>query len=151
MTPFHFRLQKVLDWYRKQCEIEEERLRLAAERTAQSKLALERHQRDVLARQMELIHSPQPQAYELAALGPFCRMAKQREVQLRQKWRKTEQELDHQRAVAQASQRRVRLVENLRDRRLSEYQYQADRELEELASEAYLAGFARRLNNKSTA
>jgi hypothetical protein len=36
------------------------------------------------------------------------------------------------------------------DRRLSEYRYEADRELEELAAESHLAGFARALTGKPT-
>lgn len=151
MTQFHFRLARVLEWYRKQCQIEEERLRLCTERATQARTALERHQKSVLARQMEVLQSPQPQVRELAALVPFRNRAKQHEVQLRQKYQRCEQEADQQRAVALAAQRRLRLVEKLRDRRLSEHQYEADRELEELASEAHLAGLARAHNGRFTA
>ena len=61
MAPFYFRLAKVLDWYRKQSQIEEQKLRFCSERAAQAKTEIERHQRDVLARQMELIRSPRPE------------------------------------------------------------------------------------------
>jgi hypothetical protein len=151
MAPFRFRLARVLEWYRKQSQIEEERLRLCTEQAIQAIAAVERHQRDVLARQMELIQSPEPQTHELAALEPFRRRAKQHEAQLIRKCHSSTQEADLQRGVAQAAQRRLRLVEKLRDRRLSEHSYEADRELEELATETHLAGFARNLSGKPTA
>jgi hypothetical protein len=69
---------------------------------------------------------------------------------LREKCTKSQQELDRQRDIALLSQRRQRLVEKLRDRMLSEYQYEADRELEELASESHLAGLARTVNDGYT-
>ena len=147
MTPFRFPLSKVLEWYRKQSQIEGERLRICAERVAQAKIDVERHQRDVRARQMELIESPQPRTLELAALAPFLRRAKQQELLLWQKYHKIAQELERQRGVSLAAQRRLRLTEKLHDRQLSEHDYEASRQLEEMASEAYLARFARALND----
>ena len=110
---------------------------------------MERHRRDVLARQMDLIRSPAIQASELAALGWFRHRAKQRDLQLSQKCRMSEQALEQQRAVALTAQRRLRLIEKLRDRRHSEYQYEVARELEALASETYLASFARSMNDRN--
>jgi hypothetical protein len=150
MAPYRFQLARVLDWYKKQSQVEGERLRLCSERAVQSRTEIADHERNVLARQMELIQSSRPKAYELASLEPFRRGAKQQEVRLRQNCVKNDQELDRQRCIAQEAQRRVRLVENLRDRRLSEYQYEADREIEELATESHLAGFARAITSKFT-
>jgi hypothetical protein len=150
MAPFRFRLARVLDWYGKQSTIEQQRLRVCVERSVQAKAEIERHQKDVLSRQMELIQSPRPQVGELAALGPYYRAANRQEARLREKCSKTEQELDRQRNIALLSQRRQRLVEKLRDRMLSEFKYEADRELEELASETHLAGLARTLNDRFT-
>ena len=50
------------------------------------------------------------------------------------------------RKVVFAARQRLQLFEELRGRRLAEFQYQEMRELEELASESYLAGFVRELN-----
>jgi hypothetical protein len=44
----------------------------------------------------------------------------------------------------QAAERRVRLLEKLRERRVAEYTYAETRELEELASDAYFAKWAAR-------
>lgn len=151
MTPFRFRLAKVLDWHQKQAHLEAERLRLAVERAAQAKVDLESHQRDVLKRRRDLIESPNPEVLELIALGPFLRGAKQREQLLLQKCATTEQEASRQRGVSLAADRRLRLFEKLRERQLADHDYEASRELENLASETYLAGFARNLNENSPA
>jgi hypothetical protein len=151
MAPYQFRLARALDWYAKQCQVEEERLRLCAERAVRARAEIDDHQKSVLAQQMELIQTSRPETHELASLEPFRRGAKQQELRLRRNCIKYEQELDSQRGVAQAARRRVRLVENLRDRRLVEYRYEADRELEALAAETHLAGFARALAGKPSA
>jgi hypothetical protein len=104
---------------------------------------MERHRRDSLARQMEVLRSPKIQASELAALGAFRRRAKQVDRDLREKCQRTGQALEQQRGVALLAQRRLRLIEKLRDRRLAEYRYEAARELETLASETFLASYAR--------
>lgn len=145
MAPYRFRLARVLDWYSRQSQIEQERLRLCNERAIQAKANIERHLSDVLARQTELVHSSKPQASELAALEPFRRAAKQQEARLRENCIRCENALDNQRTAALAAQRRLRLLENLSDRRLAEYRYEADRQLEELASDSHLAGLARAL------
>jgi len=150
MAPYRFRLARVLDWYKKQSHIEGERLRLCVEGARQARTAIENHQRNVNNRHTELIRSERPQAHELAALGPFLRSAKRQELNLRQTCSQKEQEVERQRRAALEAQRRVRLVENLRERQSSEHQYEADRELEALASETHLAGFVRNLNSKSS-
>ncbi|MGD1070245.1 MAG: hypothetical protein ABSB15_08900 [Bryobacteraceae bacterium] len=145
MAPFHFPLARVLDWYRTQCRLEEERLRLCADAAAHAVTEMERHRRDSLALQMEVISSPRIQAAELAAVASFRHRTKQLDLRLRQKCQETGQALERQHGIALTAQRRLRLIEKLRDRRLSEYQYEAARELDALASETYLASFARGL------
>ncbi len=151
MAPFRFRLARVLDWYTKQSRIEEQRLRVCVERAAQAKAEIERHKKNVLSQRMELIQSPQPQVAELAAWGPYYRGATRHEARLREKCNKTEQELERQRDIARLAQRRQRLVEKLRDRMLADHKYEADKELEELASETHLAGLTRMLNDQFSA
>jgi hypothetical protein len=143
MAPFRFQLGRVLEWYRTQASLEEERLRLCAHAAAHAVAEMEHHRRDSLARQMEVLRSPSIQAGELAALGAFRRRAKQLDRELGEKCRKTGEALEQQRRVALVAQRRLRLIEKLRDRRLAEYQYEAARELEALASETFLASYAR--------
>jgi len=147
MTRFNDRLADVLEWYRKKCDLEENRFKLLAEQVALAESQIEFHRTQVLAHQMNLIKSSELQAFELAALGSFCRQAKKSESRLRQDCQMKQKSLEEQRKVVLAAQRRLRLVEKLRDRRLEEHRYEETRKLEELASESYLAGFARGLND----
>ena len=146
MGPFRFRLARVMDWYEKQSHLEAERLRMCAEQVVRMQGEIDQHKKDVLTHQMELLEKPNPDAHELAALGPFQRHAKRQEHRLRQKLQQGEEATEKQREISQAAQRRLRLVEKLRERRLAEHDYLFDRELEEIASEAYLARYARELN-----
>ena len=143
MVPFRFQLERVLEWYRTQASLEEERLRLCANAAAHAVAEMEHHRRDSLARQMEVLRSAKIQASELAALGAFRRRAKQLDRELGEKCQKTGQALEQQRGVAMVAQRRLRLIEKLRDRRLAEHEYETARELEALASETFLAAYAR--------
>ena len=135
-----------MDWYEKQSRLEAERLRMCAEQVVRIQVEIDQHKKDVLAHQMELLAKPNPDPYELAALGGFQRGARKQEHRMRQKLKKGEEAAEQQREISQAAERRMRLVEKLRERRLAEHQYLFDRELEEIASEAYLARFARELN-----
>jgi hypothetical protein len=149
MAQFQFRLARVLDWYQERCRLEENRLRILAELAARAESAIALHRKEVLAHQTELFQSRNLHAFELAALGSFCRQAKKREVQLSEHWAKSKSALENQRKVVLAAQQRLQLLEKLHDRRLGEHRYQEARELEELASESYLAAFARGLNENN--
>lgn len=146
MGPFRFRLARVMDWYEKQSHLEAERLRMCAGQVVRMQGEIDQHKKDVLTHQMELLAKPNPEAHELAALGPFQRGGRKQEHRLRQKLKQGEQATEQQREISQAAQRRLRLIEKLRDRRLAEHVYLFDRELEEIASEAHLARYARGLN-----
>jgi hypothetical protein len=149
MAQFQFRLARVLGWYRERCRLEENRLRVLAELAARAESAIDAHRKEVLAHQTELFQSPSLRAFELTALGSFCRQAKKREAQLSEHWKNSRNSLESQRKVVLAAQQRLQLLEKLHDRRLGEHQYQEARELEELASESYLAAFVRGLNENN--
>jgi hypothetical protein len=56
-----------------------------------------------------------------------------------------DRELEARRSATMIAQRRVRLVEKLRDRKRDEFDYLASRDLEQVAADSWLAGFARNL------
>jgi hypothetical protein len=146
MARFQFRLARVLGWYQERCRLEENRLNLLAELAARAESEIELHRKEVRAHQTEVIRSQNIYAFELTALNSFCRQAKKREAELSERWENSRSSLENQRKVVLTAQRRVQLVEKLHDRRLAEHQYQEVRELEELASESYLAAFVRGLS-----
>lgn len=57
-----------------------------------------------------------------------------------------DRDLEAQKSATLIAQRRVRLVEKLRDRKQVEFNYLASRDLEQVAADSWLAGFARNLN-----
>jgi len=139
MRAFRFRLDRVLDWYREQCEIEEARLgqcmaAVAAILENAARLEAERQAVD-----QEMILRATIPARELMALGLYRLRATERAAALEVERAKRQAEADRQRVQVQAARRKVRLVEKLRERRLAEHKEAEDKELETLAAESYLA------------
>jgi hypothetical protein len=139
MKAFQFRGERVLDWYRKQAQLEEKRLSdcIASRHRAQKAIDDLRADRERVAR--ELISHAEIRACELASLEPYRIYTRKMELDLIRDLEGWERAITAQRLKVHALQRRVRLLEKLRERRRAEHVYQMDRELEELASEAYLA------------
>jgi hypothetical protein len=139
MSTFKFRLDRVLEWYRTQLQLEESRLGacLAALHMVEERMA--RLQAERMSVERDAISSGSILARDLAALGFYRLRATKEAAGLSEERVRGERTLRDQRAAVQAAQRRVRLVEKLRDRRLSEHRYAEDQALENLAAEAYLS------------
>lgn len=149
MPAFQFRLDRVLEWYRTQLQLEESRLAacLAALHLAGQRAA--RLQTERLSVEREVISRVSIAAGDLASLGLYRLRAKKEAAQLEEECARREGAVREQRSLVQAAQRRVRLVEKLRDRRWMEHRYAEDRALEGLAAEAYLSKWT--AANKRTA
>ncbi len=80
---------------------------------------------------------------DVTALGGYRLhvMAQEQEIAVRRA--KSQSALDAQEAAMLEARRRCRLLERLKERRQAEWQAAGDREVEELASESYLAGWVR--------
>jgi hypothetical protein len=139
MTPFRFRLARVLGWYRKQCEVEESRLHACSAAVLEVAAEIARVQAARAAFERETVHSPSTRAADLMAMEYYRQRTKRDELRLQEEFRKRQSALAAQRAVLEAARLRFRLLEKLRERRLSEYTVAADRELEELAADAFRA------------
>jgi len=139
MQSFRFRLERILAWRRKEFEAEQARLgTIAAERQR-----LEAAQRAILAAwdrsARDLLASGSVDGGDLAALGGFrARLERELEANARLR-REAAERLSGQRARTLEAQRRVRLLEKLRERRLGEWRVSWERELESLANDAFLA------------
>jgi len=139
MATFQFRLERVLEWYRTQLQLEENRLAvcLAALNRVEERIA--RLQAERLGVEREVIASAKLAARDLTALGLYRLQAKKQTAVMEEERTRRERARREQTAAVQRAQRRVRLVEKLRERRLSEHLYIENRALETLASEAYLS------------
>lgn len=144
MPPFRFRLAKALEWYGEQCRLEEDRLREKIAGLNRSRAELAEASEARINVERDLLQTAVLPAAELLALARYRRRAIQNEQRLAQERIRCERERDAQLIAVQAARQRVRLIEKIRERKLTEYTVEADRELEELAADAFRsAHFAR--------
>lgn len=148
---FRFRLSRVLDWYDRQYRMEAGRLRQCAEQSASAHTELARHRQSRLANETQLLRLESLEGNDLRARELYRRRSLLQESHLIRICRDADRNLETQREATLAAQRKVRLVEKLRDRERDEFNYLASRELEHVAADSWLAGFARNLaENKNT-
>jgi flagellar export protein FliJ len=139
MRSFKFSLERVLGWRRIELRTEEARLApLVAEscRLSVAHLAIigahERAQRDLLS-------SGPVDGAQLEALARYrTRLEKQKTV-VEQKAQLCREQIAAQQVRIIEAQRRARLLEKLRGRRLEEWRVAGEREMENFAGEAFLA------------
>jgi flagellar export protein FliJ len=144
MIPFRFRLQKVLDWRRTELEMEE--IKFKRQSAALADLDRARAQLEAAGVKAEVqVRDWVPLAgRDLAALGNFRLFVKLKERDIARRRVECRQKLDAQQRVMLEARRRCRLLERLKERRLSEWELAENRELEQLAAESHLAQWFRR-------
>jgi hypothetical protein len=139
MRSFHFRLESVLGWRRTELAAEEARLGpLVMERNRLEAARIEvAAARDGTRR--ELLAATHLEGRDLAAHSAFrARLAKEQEA-LAQQSAECRDRMAKQLSRIIEAQRKVRLLEKLRERRSQEWHALWDREVENFASESYLA------------
>lgn len=145
---FRFRLRRVLEWYDGLYRTEAGRLSQFAQRAANARLELARHRDLRLANENQLLRLESLHGNDLRARELYRKRSILQESQLIQKCRDADRDLETQRAATLAAQRRVRLVEKLRDRQRDEFNYLASRDLEQVAADSWMTGFARSLTER---
>jgi flagellar export protein FliJ len=139
MKAFRFSLERVLDWRRRQAELEENKLRdlLAESRRIESaQLALADSRREA---QACVRGGAPPKPHELWALSAYLERSAREEAALAQRRGAHEKLVAAQRQRVVESHRQCRLLEKLKETRRAEWQRDFDRELEAFAGEAYLS------------
>jgi hypothetical protein len=143
MTSFRFPLQRVLDWRKTQLELEE--VRFKQQLMALAELDQTRAELEAAGMQAE----KQVRDYgslaggDLAALGSFRLDLKQKDGEIAARRVTCQKSLETQQRTMLEARRGCRLLERLKDRRLAEWTSARDHELEELASESFLAKWGR--------
>lgn len=142
MPRFQFRLERVLEWGRKKCRLEENRLAdsLGLVRATERKMEQLRAERTSI--ETELLHRPSMAAADLVSLERYRLRATREAGQLAEERRQRVQSASEQRVRAQQARRRVKLLEKMRERRLEEHTALAERELETAATDNFLARWA---------
>jgi flagellar export protein FliJ len=143
MTTFKFRLERVLDYRRTQFQMAESQYRLAG-----AKLHEIRIRRAALAnRKLEtrkiFAQLTDVAGQDLASLPDWYRWTEITDGHLHKMEQAAAQELHNRRAALIDAQRKVKLLEKLRDHRRTQWQADFDRELEELASDSTNSRYAR--------
>jgi hypothetical protein len=151
MSPFRFSLARVLEWRRTQLEIEEAKY----QRSLAAVAALDRARAEMEATGIQAevqVRSWHPVAgNDLVALSRFRQSIRAREKQIASRREEAAKAAGVQLKAMLEAQRRCRLLERLKERRLAEWRIAGDRALEEIATESYLARWTRELESKRPA
>ncbi len=143
MRRFRFRLESALGWRRVRLELEESKLQeLYAELSSRdARIAgLERDRAEV---EQTVLGANIVDAGELGALDLYRRHLQREKERLTRERTECERRIAAQRELVLGAERDVLLLEKVRERRLHEWQREADREQEVLAAEAFLAEWSR--------
>jgi hypothetical protein len=144
MKTFQFPLEKALDWRRIQLELEEVRYK----QQVASLAALDRQRAEIEASGIRAeiqVREWRPiAAGDLTALGNFRLHVKSQESDIARRRVEVAQKLADQQKLMLEARRRCRLLERLKERRLSEWTAARDHEIDEIAAESYLARWNRR-------
>lgn len=145
MKRFQFQLATALDWRKRRMEAEQARLDELLLREAQLRQALEETAAQRAAAADRLLQARSIDAADLAALETYRRALDSRKRRMQAELVQTGEALARQRQVLSAAMRDYRLMEKLKDRRLEEWRKQLDREMENEATELYLAKLGRKV------
>ena len=137
MKSFRFRLQRVLEYRQLQQSLEQTKLQKLTTQRSVLEQDLKMNQKN----QNSSWISPEPgralSASDLYFASDHRRMLKRQEAQLLHKFQVIEKDIQIQQQRVLEAKRRQELLEKLKLRRRMEWQTELDRELEELASDAY--------------
>jgi flagellar export protein FliJ len=143
MPRFQFSLERVLRWRSVELAAEEAKLK----QLVQEQLYLQSVLAEVSAERSKLISSlgsmPNLSGDDLRTLTACGLRLRRTAENLAQHLHRCGRDLGEQRKKYSQAKRRVRLLEELKGRRLQEWKYQEAAQLEELASESFLANWNR--------
>jgi hypothetical protein len=144
MTTFQFPLQKAFDWRRTQLALAEARVQ--QQLAALAALDQARAELDAMSQRTELeVRRFAPlDGGHLATWDTFRLAIRARTRDLAGKRADCQKELATLQSAVLEARRRCRLLERLKERRWAEWHAAAERELDELAADSYLAQWARR-------
>jgi hypothetical protein len=145
MAPFRFRLDRVLQWYREQCQLEENRLTARNSALSKTREAMARLQAERRGIEEGMLVRDSILAWDFVALGLYRVRAKDEEAGLQSECDVKRRAVEEQRTTLRDVRRRLRLLEKLRERHLGDYLYAEQRTLENLAADSYLAKWSREL------
>jgi flagellar export protein FliJ len=143
MGAFHFPLDRVMRWRGIEFSLEQAKLK----RLGQEQIRLQMQAAALGAEKSKLSTSlvtlPDPRGEDLRSMVSYGASLKRRAEKLTELRMKLDRELAAQKKKYNEAKQRLQLLEELRERKLTEWRYEQAKELEELASESFLAGWNR--------
>ena len=143
MARFHFPLDKVLRWRTVELSAEEIKLK----RLVQEELRIQSLRAAMSAERSKLASAPgtmpNVNGSDLRAMTAYGLRLRREAENLAQHLVRCQSELVAQRKAYSEAKRRMRLLEELKKRKFQEWEYEQGRQLEELASESYIANWNR--------
>jgi flagellar export protein FliJ len=144
MTTFRFRLEKVLQWRRKQMELEEAKYQQRMREAAELEAERSRMEAAGIGAETQVRAWSPVTGNDLAALANYRKYVAAQERQIAVRHAEARQRAEAQQKAMMEARRHCQLLERLKERRLAEWQAAADKELEEIAAESHLARLSRR-------
>lgn len=139
MKSFHFPLERALRWRRLQEESEKTKLRRALEENAGLERQLVDCRSNKLAAAQSIVQEPGLEGRDLRALAAFETRSTLEEARLAGRLHRHQQELASQKRVYREAQQRCRVLEELRTRELTRWQYELGCEIEQTAADSHAA------------
>jgi flagellar export protein FliJ len=143
MERFHFSLDRVLHWRSIEFAMEEAKLK----RLGQDQIRLQMQAAALSSERARLAVSlntfPDPRGADLHAMAAYGAGLRRQAEKLAALRARSERELAAQKKKYNEAKQRLRLLEQLRERKLSEWRYRQAQELETVAAESYLSNWNR--------
>jgi flagellar export protein FliJ len=143
MTSFRFRLEKVLQWRRKQLEVEEAKYQQRVREAAELEAERSRIEAAGIGAEAQVRAWSPLTGNDLASLANYRKYVVAQEQQIAVRHAEARKRSEAQRETMLEARRHCQLLERLRERRMAEWQAAADKELEEIAAESHLARISR--------
>lgn len=139
MKRFHFSLERVREWREKQVAVEEAKLeRLMAGRN-HLLAQIEELESERRANDGAVLHSSGADSFTLQALDEFRRFSRYRRAELDRAIAACDRQALEQRQRILEAQRKVRLLDKLRERKRRSWDLEFEKELAAEAAEAFLS------------
>ncbi|HTS50479.1 MAG TPA: hypothetical protein VMH05_21185 [Bryobacteraceae bacterium] len=143
MAQFNFSLEKILRWRAIEFTREEVRLQRLIQEKDRLELMAARLQSERSALSMSLEGLPGLQGGDLRAAAAYGLRLRKEIEKLTAARVRIQDNMAAQQKIFAAAKLRLRLLEELKARRLERWRYEEARQLENLAAESYIAGWSR--------
>ena len=139
MSTFSFSLERALEWRRTRRDLEELKLTEIGAAIERSRAGIAQFQALGAAAQLQVLNAPTLTGMELSGLAGYRRHLEAAEQRLQATLEEQERRFVEQRKRSIEAQRQSKLIEKLRERQLAEFEALESREMENFATDMFLA------------